>query len=48
MAILGKKCEKVFFPSYFAVTGTTGEGLQLTMEERKQLAEAWIKEGKGK
>ncbi|KAK2153246.1 hypothetical protein LSH36_303g02026 [Paralvinella palmiformis] len=29
------------------VTGTTGEGHSLTISERKQVVEAWIKEGKG-
>ncbi|XP_078074447.1 N-acetylneuraminate lyase isoform X3 [Mustelus asterias] len=30
------------------VNGTTGEGLSLTVEERKLLAEEWINQGKGK
>ena len=30
------------------VNGTTGESLNLTTEERKLLAEEWIKQAKGK
>ncbi|XP_035223064.1 N-acetylneuraminate lyase-like [Stegodyphus dumicola] len=30
------------------VNGTTGEGLSLTVEERKSIAEGWVKAGKGK
>jgi dihydrodipicolinate synthase/N-acetylneuraminate lyase len=30
------------------VNGTTGESLNLTTEERKILAEEWIKQAKGK
>lgn len=30
------------------VNGTTGEGLSLTVEERKRIAEAWVKAGKDK
>lgn len=30
------------------VNGTNGEGLSMTLEERKQNAEAWLKHGKGK
>ncbi|KAF7695618.1 hypothetical protein HF521_007341 [Silurus meridionalis] len=30
------------------VNGTTGEGCSLTLEERKQLAEEWCRQGKGK
>jgi len=30
------------------VTGTTGEGNSLTMQERKKVVEKWITAGKGK
>ena len=36
----------VFF--FCSVNGTTGESLNLTIEERKLLAEEWIKQAKGK
>ena len=38
-------CFVFFFP---LVNGTTGESLNLTTEERKLLAEEWIKQAKGK
>ena len=31
-----------------SVTGSAGEGVQLTIDERKKVAEAWIKEGRAK
>lgn len=30
------------------VNGTTGEGLSLSIQERKQLAEEWVRQGKDK
>lgn len=36
---------RLFFP---AVNGTTGEGMSLTVEERKMLAREWVEKSKGK
>lgn len=33
---------------YVTVNGTTGEGLSLSVQERKQLAEEWVTKGKDK
>jgi len=33
---------------HISVTGTTGEGNSLTMQERKKVVEKWITAGKGK
>ena len=32
----------------FPANGTTGEANNMTVAERKQMAEAWVKAGKGK
>lgn len=33
---------------FCAANGTTGEGNNMSVEERKAMAEAWVKAGKGK
>ena len=37
-----------FCLAWVLVNGSTGEGLSLTLEERKKLVEKWIEMGKGK
>lgn len=36
---------RLFFPT---VNGTTGEGMSLTVEERKTLAAEWVEKSRGK
>lgn len=40
-----EKCNLAIFP---AVNGTTGEGMSLTVEERKMLAREWVEKSRGK